>query len=101
MQQRFLISGVYNRAGKAKQSGNNYSMYMAYVLQPIQIEGTIVDATGLRPVEFGLTQMAFAKLVGQPLPMEFDCSIAVDAQSKIQITDLVIQNKSAAIKPAA
>jgi len=95
MQQRFLISGIYNRAGKAKASGNNYSMYMAYVMQPILIEGTIVNACGYRPVEFDLTELAFAKLIVQPLPMEFDCSIAVTPSSKLQITDIVIQNKSA------
>lgn len=97
---KFKIAGVFNRAGTSRQ-GKPYSMYMAVCLEPIVIDGSLVNGSGYLCREIDCDEQVFSQLSNSKFPVDVEAYCLVGYQNKIRISSLKSALPKSAVKPSS
>ena len=97
---KFKIAGVFNRAGMSRQ-GKPYSLFIAVCLEPILIDGSLVNGSGYGSREIDCDERVFSQLSNSKFPVDVEAHCVVGYQNKIRISSLKSSPPKSAPKPSS
>ncbi len=101
MQKKILVAGVINLQGRAKASGNPYSMFKLTALEPAVIERNVHNASGYVAREFDCNEQVMRQLERERFPVEVDAFLQIGRDNKVEIDSVRILEQRETVKPAA
>lgn len=100
LSKKMLVAGVLNMAGRAKSSGNPYSMFKMTVLEPTVIQGNIANACGYESREIDTEEQVLRQLQHEKFPVEVEAFMDIGRDNKIRVQSVRILEQRA-IEPVS
>lgn len=90
MEKKLIVCGVLNMAGIAKKSGNRYSMFKLFALEPIAIQGNVANACGYEPREYECEEQVLNQLQRCEFPVDVTAFLDLRRDNKVSINSVRI-----------
>lgn len=102
MEKRLIVAGVLNMSGTSKKTGNRYSMFKLYALEPIAIQGNIANACGFEPREYECEEQVLNQLQREGFPCDVMAFLDLRRDNKVSINSVrILPQLVPESKPAA
>ena len=83
----FKVAGAFNRAGTSRQ-GKSYSMFIMVCLEPILIDGSLVNGSGYQSREIDCDEQVLTQLCNCKFPVDVEAHCYMGYQNKIRISSV-------------
>lgn len=88
MEKKFLVTGIKNIAGKSKKTGNQFSMFIATVLEPTAVGGMVADACGYEAREIEVEEQVLRQMSREAFPVEVTAWLELNRDNKVRINSV-------------
>lgn len=83
---KVLVAGLTHMSGKARATGNDYSMYRAHLLsEQHQVDTTnrVLSTIGLNPIPMDVSEKCFAKFQAYQEQIQFPAMLDLEVETDI------------------
>lgn len=84
MQMKIVVAGIYNRSGISQKTQRPYDIHSLIVLEPVKLEGTIVNGAGYVAREMDCNAQVMSQLSQVKFPAEVEGFFSMRNDNKLQ-----------------